>query len=1313
MPDREGIPVDVALVRPEDMLVARLTAPGCRVDDTSAGPMLTADGPGATIVLHLPPQHVGERAWNVLATPGPVSAHRVAEPSRLVLELDEGVAVPFTLAGVLAAIPTLRLKVTAHATPVVPPRRRIPGLDPPWRELVLAGFGSQAETAAEESAGEPGTPPPEATAEPEGPASDLGPAVFGAGSDAGRASTRLRVDAVRVLQHGRAARVVRGTARGGSQGPELGALAGRRLPPAPVERVPEPGAELRPGAGRPPIVSPPLEEPALPPVAGPLPPVVGPVRPPVVPPVVPPIVGPIPPDRPPVVLPPIVVPPIVGPPIVVPPIFPPPDPAAPVPPADDETSIEAPYRLTVSPSVRGAFRHPVEPVRDVLGGRRAELWRTHLTVRVEDEGGAFLGHDDADEVQRAIRAVWTRDLGPLDATAATDPGSGSGARDLDPQSLLPDHRRAIVRQTSDTRLPKPPQAIPVKRLALSSLGAWIDWTGTWESAAIGQPPPHHAKITLYRHQAVMGRDTYVRVDQPGFLFPFGHKAVWVTVSERRVVDRNDAVAYLWQRTFIIVRQPTRTYGGHDSPFAQVTLEPLVTPNLDPVGALGPPFVPTRLGVPFPFTLVTTDRSGAVRTFSAPLVFVPEVALAPEAPPVKPLIDTAYFPVRNIAGLGQQVALARETTAGDTTVDVNRLNFDAEIDAAGFTSRPFLVEVNAVVPSMRHLAPHAPGVDLVYAPPFLGADADGFGGANPGQVFLALAGPAPAVDFTGGSDRSGGFLAPNLVVRALSRTLGAVGEDGTAPDSGLKNGTFNPQKFLEGALPKLFGLFSLVDLLDALGIGLDDAPEFVTEALDAVAAVVSEADRLRRIADEAGPRLAKEVAQAAHDGARAALQDVQAQVEAAVAPLITALDAVVAAIGDLPDAPDIVTAVTTVKDRLLEVVDAVDALLAVVQAPQVPAVVRAEIERPAKALQTLATATETLDALASFAEGLLSGEQSVTARFEWRPRIQSWPDDANPVFKVNDERGMRLAIEVRASASSAPSVDVAAELADFQLVLLPGAALMGLSFSRIGFRVTSGGKPEVDVVFGGIEFLGPLEFIETLRRMIPFDGFADPPFVDVSPEGVVAGFDVALPSVAVGVFALENISLGADARVPFLGDAVTVGFHFCSKDSPFRLTVMCIGGGGWVELRASPKGMVLLEMGLEACACLSIDLGVASGSVSIAVGVYLRLEADKGLLTAYFRIRGEVDVLGLISASITLELSLTYHFESGKLIGKASLVVEVEVLFFSASVEITVEKKLAGSRGDPTLRDVMPPEPDGTNADWSAYCEAFAPLPEPV
>ena len=60
-----------------------------------------------------------------------------------------------------------------------------------------------------------------------------------------------------------------------------------------------------------------------------------------------------------------------------------------------------------------------------------------------------------------------------------------------------------------------------------------------------------------------------------------------------------------------------------------------------------------------------------------------------------------------------------------------------------------------------------------------------------------------------------------------------------------------------------------------------------------------------------------------------------------------------------------------------------------------------------------------------------------------------------------------------------------------------------------------------------------------------------------------------------------------------------------------------------------------------------------------------------------------------------------------MVGRASITIEVEVFCFSASVEVSVEKQLAGSKGDPTLAQVMPPEPDGTSPLWSAYCEAFA------
>ncbi|MGM0385865.1 MAG: hypothetical protein ACQERF_07800 [Actinomycetota bacterium] len=967
-------------------------------------------------------------------------------------------------------------------------------------------------------------------------------------------------------------------------------------------------------------------------------------------------------------------------------------------PRKDETALEVPYRLVVSPSAgHGAFVHDLEPLAASEDEARVQLWRIELT-------------------SRAVRAIWARDMEPPDRAAGTD---------VTLMSTNPIDRRTLVRQSAATHEGHTPVPFTVRRLFLSALGAWVDWRGEWDTGpysetfetwGYGEP----TLIGSYRHVADMGRDSYVRVVYPGFLFPFGHRADLVKLTERKIHEPT-RTAYLRQRYFIVLRETVRAWEERDTPLTQVTLQPLVTPDLDPPGENpNTIFVPHRGGVPFAWDLSGVDRAGGSLTLSAALVFVPDAAIVlkrdgGQTPAqIGQDITDAYALHKVIDARGQNVSFAASAAHGDTRLEANTLTWAGHTDTIAFTSRPFLTRANAVVPALRHLAGQAPGVDLVFAEAYLAPDPghsakDGFGPTNPSGLFLRLDGPPVSLDFTTGTDKAGGFVSPNQMVRALSRMLGAVGDAGTT-SGGLADGRFDAATFLQGALPKLFGLFDLVELLEVVtGDSLDLAPSFVTEALDAISAIATEVQRLRDAATTAQARLASDlvnaVANGAHQGARDAITAAQAELDAAVGPLLGKLDAVATALASLSGNPG---GVAGAQAAITDLAGSLAGLRTALTHPRIPVAVRSALSAPLDALDALLSAAEVLAAVADFADDLLSPADGVTARFEWRPKIRSWPSETNRVFHAKDSHGFALAVVVRASAQGAPSVDVSAELRDFALELLPGEPLMGLNFSRIGFRVGSGGKPEVDVVFDGMEFLGALGFIETLRRMIPFDGFADPPYVDVGLDGVTAGFDLELPNVSVGTFSLENLSLGADARVPFLGDAVTVGFNFCSKDSPFRLTVMCIGGGGWVALRLSPMGMVELEMGLEAAAALSIDLGVASGSVSVAVGVYLRLEGEAGSLTGYFRIRGEVDVLGLISASITLELSLTYDFPTGKMIGRASLVVEVEVLFFSASVEITCERRLAGSKGDPVLRDIMPPDASGHNDAWSAYCAAFAP-----
>jgi hypothetical protein len=257
---------------------------------------------------------------------------------------------------------------------------------------------------------------------------------------------------------------------------------------------------------------------------------------------------------------------------------------------------------------------------------------------------------------------------------------------------------------------------------------------------------------------------------------------------------------------------------------------------------------------------------------------------------------------------------------------------------------------------------------------------------------------------------------------------------------------------------------------------------------------------------------------------------------------------------------------------------------------------------------------------------------------------------------------------------------------------------------------AGKKPDVDVVFKGLAFKGPLAFVDALRSIIPLDGFSDPPALKVDASGIRASFTQSLPNLALGMFSLENLSLGAELKIPFLGDAMSLAFHFCKRESPFRLTVSCIGGGGYFGMTVGMAGIVMLEAVLQFGACISLSFAVASGSVSVMGGIALRYTmspAKKIELTGFFRVRGEVDVLGIVSAAIELYLALTYagSGDAEYIEGEAKLKLEVSILGFSKSVEIECKRRFCAKNQDPTFLETM--GHDDKYRPWDEYCAAFA------
>lgn len=432
---------------------------------------------------------------------------------------------------------------------------------------------------------------------------------------------------------------------------------------------------------------------------------------------------------------------------------------------------------------------------------------------------------------------------------------------------------------------------------------------------------------------------------------------------------------------------------------------------------------------------------------------------------------------------------------------------------------------------------------------------------------------------------------------------------------------------------------------------------------------------------------------------------------------TLFDAIEAVVEDV----NILATPATLEARLADILAALDPLRAgIVATKLLDGAPRKALVDAIDLLKTVLTAG---GGIAKLLENLLGDE--LVIRFDWKPAIDNWAlpgasKEDEPLFRANDKHGFVVAVEARAKKSGGtPTVKVSCSLKHFDLVLINPAAFIELNFDKIEFSVDASAKPNVDVLLNDIKFVGPLSFVETLKDLIPLDGFSDPPYLDISAQGIDAGFSLTLPNIAVGVFSLSNLSLGAGFTVPFIGQPLSVRFNFCTREQPFNLTVSLFGGGGFFGITLDPSGVQLFEAALEFGASVSLDFGVASGGVHVMAGIYFRMEKDVASLTGYLRLGGHVRVLCLVGASLELYLGLSYTPSTGKCEGEAKLTICITVFLVDIPVTITCRREFAGSNGDPTFRQLMGRQPelsiddevalidDETLYPWRDYCEAFA------
>lgn len=430
----------------------------------------------------------------------------------------------------------------------------------------------------------------------------------------------------------------------------------------------------------------------------------------------------------------------------------------------DSARLELPWRLLLQLPNGAHCRHHALPAVDQDG--TTELWHSRITRP-----------DGADALRvRPVKAL------PDEPALATPLGRYTATI------------AALGVQSAD-----PP--VTIDRLIFSAFGAWFDASASWPTLD-------------WTHQTAMGRDYYVRVLTRGALFPFGHRAAFVEVTERRFDQQPPAVAALRTTRTLIVTEPTRRYGIGDGagkayerafPFQEVSVEPRQLTDLDAAVWLpGKAFWPTQSGASVEFTVrARADRE--VVDFRLPMLFVDDAALGTSHAAD---LDAEYArgphsAVRSVVGrptreVGRRIALAMKTTTQPlegAVQEVRSMSFGgvgAALAANGVGFHPRVTRMEVALPAVRQLIGSTPTVPAEFSTAFLTAK-----GAQRPEVLLSLL-EAKVIDFAASGERTGMVAAPNMAVTEISRLAGPIA-----------GGPFPPRPqdmFAEGA--KLFGVISL-------------------------------------------------------------------------------------------------------------------------------------------------------------------------------------------------------------------------------------------------------------------------------------------------------------------------------------------------------------------------------------------------------------------------------------------------------------------------------------------------------------------------
>ncbi len=1037
--------------------------------------------------------------------------------------------------------------------------------------------------------------------------------------------------------------------------------------------------------------------------------------------------------------------------------------------SNQKTLIQKPPQtraLKVKP-VKRTYKNLVSPqflnIPGILApktGQLFELWHTRMGVRLAS------GEVDEDSLNslKTVRVIWSKwanekvEDGPVSRN--NELNNIPGPIDFhELVHLTSNYTNLKIAGTSRRVLPEPVKA---DQLMLSGMGAWFDYAFKMDT------PVQYTGLIGWDQRATMGRDHFIKVVRRGFLFPFGHKAVKITTVTRELRKVNGVVAALLvKREYIKVTQPELYFsqGSNASfvpfPFQRIEIKDRFK-KIHPVRPIHSKEVfelyqPRNHSASDTFKIIVDDASGKPVSLEVPLVFI-DGSLSSQHLVVDHYNDVGwnYF---SSSSASRSISYARSLVPGDTSFETQSIIFGAEkgqmVNLIDFY--PEIKEASVFVRQIEELTGDRNPVRISLVDD-----------NNLSMVFArVIEDEKPSLVF-GDTEKSGGFLTPNMAVSGFSKLTGISGNKIEDLEKLVVqvNEIFN---LAEEYMPKIFGIISFVDLL-LPDVDLSGAISAVKSSIEQIRDQIEELQsRMMMILARIDTELKKlnvllEVVGDLLDNKDiiAVLQDLDEMANALESYGVSVpgnmqqtlqqtikvgkeiwnkevqLDNISGFIGNaqalkskLEDAgveidsemgqavDDLLTLVSGLKDQGLDDREISAAIQGLAMAAQL-----SDVQGLIKNLASQVADT-VIDAIPEIpnVKFQVKGDK-IVVEYHWKPKTKA-SYSAGTLFTIKNLNNEKDQIEISLDSiltktldlKEPPDFDVNASIREFSVVV---ADSLQLNFQKIAFKSGTSASADVDVKFKPVpvRLIGSLSFVNSLQSVIQSDQFSGGPYINITENGIVAGYNFPLPNIEVGILAISNMMLGTKLILSFNKDPLKLGFNFCSPENPFKLMVSCFGGGGFFMMETTMQGLTRLDAAFEFGAGVSLNVGVASGSVEVMGGFYYTLimedDINKQSMAAYLRMTGRLSIIGLIKVTLEFYLEMVYEAigskttsdglviaGSSQLKGRATLSVKVEILFFSKTVKVTVSRTFAGNDADPKFKDSY------TLDHWQSYCSAFA------